>query len=45
MRDALQQAFSDVGETTAEADLEKALVEIVALGLAAEDPSAQPATA
>ena len=45
MRDALQQAFSDVGETTAGADIEKALVEIVALGLAAEHSSAQPATA
>jgi hypothetical protein len=45
MLDALQQEFDQVEPTTAGADLEKALVEIVALGLAAEHPSAQPATA
>lgn len=45
MLDALVQEFGHVEATTAGADLEKALVEIVALGLAAEYPSAQPATA
>jgi hypothetical protein len=45
MLDALQHEFDHVEATTASTDLEKALVEIVALGLAAERPSAQPATA